>query len=237
MNKRIWELDAFRGSCILGMLAVHLIYDLVELFGLVSWSYSPVFSFIKNWGGTLFILLSGLCATLGSHSFRRGLWIFGFGMLCSAVTCWLYLLGLADSSMLIWFGVLHCLGACMMLWSQFEVLPTWALVLTGLLLCAAGCWFLQFTIPIPHLFAFGLETPQFCSADYFPLLPYFGFFLLGSALGRTLYRKQRTLLPKVDLQIPVIRFLSACGRNSLAIYLLHQPVLVVLLSIISFLVT
>lgn len=237
MKKRIWELDAFRGVCILGMLAVHLIYDLVELFRLVSWTYSPVFSFIKNWGGTLFILLSGLCATLGSHSFRRGLWTFGFGMLCSAVTCWLYLLGLADSSVLIWFGVLHCLGVCMMLWSLYKILPTWALVLTGLLIVAVGCLLQSFTVPASHLFVFGLATPQFHSADYFPLFPYWGFFLLGAAVGRTLYRKQQTLFPKVDPRIPVIRFLTACGRNSLLIYLLHQPVLTVLLTIVSWLVS
>ena len=31
MKKRIWELDAARGICILGMIVVHAVYDMVEL--------------------------------------------------------------------------------------------------------------------------------------------------------------------------------------------------------------
>ena len=37
MKKRIWELDAFRGLCLLGMVLIHLIYDLTELYGFVGW--------------------------------------------------------------------------------------------------------------------------------------------------------------------------------------------------------
>ena len=31
MRKRIWELDALRGLCILGMVLVHLVYDIRDL--------------------------------------------------------------------------------------------------------------------------------------------------------------------------------------------------------------
>ena len=48
MKKRIWELDVFRGICILGVIAVHFVYDMVELYGLVKWEYPPLFSFIKD---------------------------------------------------------------------------------------------------------------------------------------------------------------------------------------------
>ena len=37
MKKRIWELDAFRGICILGVVFVHFVYDLVELYRIVDW--------------------------------------------------------------------------------------------------------------------------------------------------------------------------------------------------------
>ena len=30
MRKRIWELDALRGLCILGMVLVHLVYDCTD---------------------------------------------------------------------------------------------------------------------------------------------------------------------------------------------------------------
>ena len=35
-KQRIWELDALRGICVLGMVAVHFVYDLVELYALVD---------------------------------------------------------------------------------------------------------------------------------------------------------------------------------------------------------
>ena len=74
--------------------------------------------------------------------------------------------------------------------------------------------------------------PGFSSSDYFPLLPNFGYFLIGSAIGRLIYRKKETLLPKVNAQSPILRFLQFCGKHSLWIYLLHQPLLTGLFELI-----
>ena len=38
MRKRIWELDALRGLCILGMVLVHLVYDIRDLYGLADFA-------------------------------------------------------------------------------------------------------------------------------------------------------------------------------------------------------
>ena len=226
MKKRIWELDVFRGICILGVIAVHFVYDLVEMYGLVKWDYPALFTFVRDWGGVLFLLLSGTCVTLGSHSVRRGLIVFGCGLLISAVTAGMYLLKLYDRSIIIYFGVLHCLGICMILWPLFRKLPWWALLLIGSVLVAAG-FYLQ-ALPAPnhnYLVIFGMPAETFVSADYFPLLPHFGFFLLGSVLGKTVYRSKESLLPKVNTKNVLIRFLSFCGKQSLWLYLLHQPLL------------
>ena len=75
------------------------------------------------------------------------------------------------------------------------------------------------------LFPLGIVRPAFSSSDYFPLLPNLGYFFVGIFLGRTLYAKKRSLMPKVNSSAAPIRFLSWCGRQSLFIYLLHQPVL------------
>ena len=86
MKKRIWELDAFRGICVLGMLIVHFVYDLTELYRLVSWQPGDAFAWVQRWGGVLFLLLSGICVTLGRRSVRRGLIVFGCGLVCTAGT-------------------------------------------------------------------------------------------------------------------------------------------------------
>ena len=81
MKKRIWELDVLRGVCILGMVVVHLIYDLQTFFSLPFLADSRLFDLIKQWGGVLFLLISGICVTLGSHPVRRGLIVFACGLL------------------------------------------------------------------------------------------------------------------------------------------------------------
>lgn len=232
MKKRIWELDAFRGICILGMVLVHAVYDMVELYGIVRWEYPPAFSLIKDWGGLLFILLSGTCATLGSRSVRRGSIVLGCGVVCSLVTWGMARFGFSDQSVIIRFGVLHCLGLCMLLWPMFKKCPAWVLALIGAVLALCGLFLVRrIQTNIPWLFPLGICAPGFSSSDYFPLLPHLGFFLLGGALGKALYRDKTSLLP----QVREPRFLCFCGRQSLFIYLLHQPALALIFYVVTLL--
>lgn len=226
MKKRIWELDALRGICLLGMVIIHFVYDLVELFGILHWHYPTAYSLVQRWGGVLFLLISGICVTLGSRSVRRGIIVFGCGLIVSAVTAGMYYFGLADRSIIIYFGVLHCLGICMILWPLTKKLPAWALGILGLALTLIGLYMLQLPpVETNLLVPLGLVGRGFASSDYFPLLPNFGFFLIGAFLGRTLYRQKQTLFPKVQGKNFLLRFFMLCGRQSLWIYLIHQPVL------------
>ena len=236
MKKRIWELDALRGLCILGMVIVHFVYDLVELYALVPMAYPEWFAFVKDWGGVLFLLLSGTCATLGSGHTRRGLLVFACGMVCTAVTLGMYLLGFSGKEIIIYFGVLHCLGVCMLLWGGFRKLPTWALGVLGAALTAAGLWLRTRYVSFPWLIVLGFAPDWFASSDYFPLLPNLGFFLLGAVLGKTVYRQKTTRLPKVNAESPALRFLTLCGRHSLGIYLLHQPILAGIMTLAAMIV-
>ena len=229
MKKRIWELDALRGLCILMVLAFHLIFDLVEVFRLVRWDYPGWFLLLRDWGGLIFLILSGICVTLGSRSVRRGLTVLGCGMACTAVTVSMTFFGF-HPSMIIWFGVLHCLGTCMLLWPLFQKYPWWALLLLGLTGIALGFLFLRLRVDTVWLIPLGLMFPGFASSDYFPLLPHLGFFLTGTALGKTLYGKKRSLFPSAPRWAEPLTF---CGRHSLWIYLLHQPVLYVVCLILA----
>ena len=225
MKKRIWELDAFRGICVLGMLIVHFVYDLTELYRLVSWQPGDAFAWVQRWGGVLFLLLSGICVTLGRRSIRRGLIVFGCGLVCTAVTVGMYRLGLSGNGIQIYFGVLHCLGMCMILWPVFRRLPWWVLLPLGLGIIMTGLWvFEPMRVSYPWLLPLGIQPQGLITSDYFPLFPNLGFFLLSSALAKTLYRRRQSLLPRVNDRNFLLRFLQLCGRQSLWIYLLHQPV-------------
>lgn len=235
MKKRIWELDAFRGLCLLGMVIVHLMFDLVYLYRIINWEYPLWFTFIQNWGGILFILLSGICVTLGRHHIKRGLAVFGCGLVVTLATVLMWLFGF-DESILIYFGVLHCLGVCMLLWAVFRKLPDWALIILGVAMVAAGLYLNHVTlVDFPYLLPLGFTFPGLNTSDYFPLLPNLGYFLLGAVIGRHLYARKETLFPKVNERNPIIRFLSFCGRQSLWIYLGHQPILAGLCMLIAYL--
>ncbi len=221
--KRIWELDAFRGICILGVIVVHTVFDLRYFVGL-QFSLHPLFRIIMDYGGVLFVLLSGVCVTLGSRSVRRGLILLCFAYVITAVAEGMIALGMAGDSVHIWFGILHLLGVCMLLYPLYRRLPTWAMAALGAAIVVLGYWFQTFRVEAEWLFPLGLCSPNFSAGDYFPLFPHLGWYMLGTVLGRTVYRERKSLLPKVPQDIWPVRFFSFCGRQSLWIYLAHQPV-------------
>ena len=237
VKKRIWELDALRGLLILGMVLVHLVYDLQSFLGLTVLAESPIFDFILDWGGVLFFLLSGICVTLGHHPIRRGLIVLGCGLAVSAVTYGLYALNLAGKGMIIYFGVLHCLGVCMLLWPIFRRIPWPVTALLSVTIAVAGILIDPIRFDSNMLWMpLGLKPKGFVSSDYFALFPFLGFFLMGAILGKFAYKNKTTLIPKVNPENPLISFLSRMGRWSLPVYLLHQPVLtglVMLLEVIK----
>jgi len=229
VKKRIWELDALRGVLMIAIMAYHLFYDLVFLFSLIELNtpfLKGLYRFCNDWLGSPFLFLSGLCATLGSRPVRRGLQVIGGGILITAATTGMYLLGFAGKDIIIYFGVLHCLGTCMLLWPLFKKLPTPVLLILGITLAAVGLFVVDdMRVDFPWLVPLGLVPRGFASSDYFPLLPNLGYFLIGTFLGKTLYREKQTLLPSISPSCLPVRFLSFIGRHSLILYLLHQPVL------------
>ena len=232
MNGRIWELDALRGLFILVMTGVHLVFDLGDLFGLTEFHLSGPFRQLQAWGGVAFVLLSGCCASLGRHPVRRGLQVLCCGLLVSAVTAGLAFAGFGGG-IAVWFGVLHCLGCCMLLWAFLRKLPRPGLAALSVAAILAGLWLSRQSFPFPWLLILGFMPHSFATADYFPLLPHLGFFLLGAMVGEKCYRQRKSLLPGIPERTGAIRFLGFCGRHSLLIYLLHQPAIIGLLWLLS----
>lgn len=225
--QRIGELDILRGICILGMILVHFVFDLAYFSGIVlplpGW-----FQFAGEYGHIIFILLSGICVTLGHHSFQRGAVVFAAGLLVSYVTLYADIL-LGTEELRIWFGILHLLGVSMMLYPLLQRLPNWFLLLTGAGILILGAWFSGMTVSTDLFLPLGLSSGnRYAGSDYFPLFPGLGWFLVGICLGRILYKEKRSLFPGIRWSSPLSHSLSFCGRHSLEIYLLHQPVLTLL---------
>ena len=230
-KSRIWELDALRGVCILCVIVVHFLFDL-SFFGGLDLTLPAWYVFLQEYGGAIFVVLSGVCVTLGSKSVRRGLIVFACGMLITAVTYGMYRLGMSGADVVVKFGVLHLLGVCMLVYPAFKKLPPAALALLGLAIAITGYAIRGIIVPQRWLFPLGLTYEGFTSSDYFPLFPQLGYFLIGAAIGKTAYREKRTLLPGAFQKTGIARFFCWCGRQSLFIYLLHQPIVYGLLELV-----
>ena len=233
---RLHLLDALRGFLLLHMIAFHGMWNLVYLFDVHAPWYKGTPGYIWQqficWS---FLLLSGFCWSMSRNHLKRGLLVFGGGVLVSLVT------GIAMPENRILFGILTCIGSCMLLLIPLEKLlkkiPSQvgtALSFSLFLLlrnCSSGSLgFERFVISrLPallyrnNLTAFlGFPPAAFFSTDYFPLLPWFFLFLTGYFLFRITSQTGWNEKLFGRGQFPLLNFL---GKNSLMVYLLHQPVL------------
>ncbi|MDD4495729.1 MAG: heparan-alpha-glucosaminide N-acetyltransferase domain-containing protein, partial [Eubacteriales bacterium] len=85
--------------------------------------------------------------------------------------------------------------------------------------------------PNNYLSFFGYTAPGFTSADYYPVFPWIGIFMFGIAAGKVLYKAKTSLL-RTDLKDNFINF---AGRNTLIVYVLHQPIIIGVLKAVQLL--
>jgi uncharacterized membrane protein len=102
----------------------------------------------------------------------------------------------------------------------------------GVIIFAAGQYILAQDLYSQSLWLlpFGVLPEGVMMPDYRPLLPWFGVVLIGLFFGNVVYARGRrpATLPE---EAPVVaRPLLPLGRNSLFIYLIHQPIVVAVLA-------
>ncbi|MFC1906028.1 heparan-alpha-glucosaminide N-acetyltransferase domain-containing protein [Chloroflexota bacterium] len=96
--------------------------------------------------------------------------------------------------------------------------------------CLVGGIFLnRLVFGFPWLLWLGLKPQSFVTLDYFPMLPWFGVFLLGIFAGKLLYPEGVRRFKFRDLNNPATKSLGFMGRHSLLIYLIHQPIALAIL--------
>lgn len=223
---RLWEIDASRGLAVILMVFFNYSFalDYFHIYRITEgWLYWWLFPRLV---AGAFILLAGLSLTLsysknkksGKH-IRRGLKVFGFGIIITIAT-WLFL-----PSGTILFGILHLIGLSVILSLFFVRLKPHQLAVIGLIIAIAGFYINQFFFGFSWLLWLGLVPSGFYTLDYFPLLPWFGIFLIGMALGKNSYRNGKSRIKQKRCS----SFFCILGRHSLLIYLTHQLILIAIL--------
>lgn len=222
---RIIGLDLARTAALVGMVTFHFTYDL-DLFGWVppGTSLTGWFWYHARLTAGSFIFLAGVSLWLAHGAGIRwpAFWrrLAKIGAAAGLVTLATYF---ALPGLTIFYGILHSIAVSSLVALLVLRLPA------GLTLALAAAVF-----ALPWLYtdpAFGgwliwtgLAPTRPLTADFEPLFPWLAPMLAGVAVAR--------LMSRFDLwrhlawpETPLLRVLAWPGRHTLAIYLIHQPVL------------
>ena len=248
---RAWELDFLRGIALILMLFMHTSWDFRYEFGVDIFSYLEAdwfWSFVHPVIVVLFVGVSGICSTFSRSNVKRGLKILAATLVLNIGTLIIY--KVTGIPCLIIFNVLSVLTCGIFLYALIAFIekktnanPNVANVIMGLIglyIVIVGCNIHYMDNASDSLFflpvGFDIAgTPPM--ADYMPLFPWLGVFLLGCVIGRTCYKDKKTLFAgKGKVMSAVARPVEFIGRHSLIIYLAHQPVIYALLFVIFLLV-
>jgi uncharacterized membrane protein len=234
---RFWEVDAARGVAIIMMVIYHTTYDLEALGGYDVDATSGNWALFADATAGLFLFLVGVSLAISRSRtsvrgwrlfgkyLARGLRIIAYGMILTGVFLVLHMGVVA-------FGILHLIGVSIILAYPFLKLRFTNLVL-GSLLFAVGQYVLAQDLVSENywLLPFGVVPEGVIMPDYRPLLPWFGVVLIGLFFGNMIYAAGRRPASLPDKAPLPARPLLPLGRNSLFIYLIHQPIVIALLAL------
>jgi uncharacterized membrane protein len=224
---RIAAIDLARGIAIVAMVVYHTAFDLSGN-GLIATDVAsdPYWKIFARLIAGTFLVLVGIGLVLATRNgldwrryFRRLAFIAGGAVLVTVATYWF------DRSTFVFFGILHEIAVASVLALPFLWAPLWLTAIVAVAVIAAP-WFL--THPFfeqPRLWWVGLTPQPPPTIDYVPVLPWFGIVLLGVIAGHVVARYGATLA-RFRPTDAVSNLLMLAGRWSLAIYLIHQPLIV-----------
>lgn len=225
---RIAAIDIARGAALVAMAIYHFAWDL-EFFGYVP----PGMTAVGGWKlfarciASSFLFLVGVSLFLGhGKGIRwRGYWrrlamVAGAALAISVVTY------IAVPTGFIFFGILHQIALASVLGLAFLRPPAVVTLIVAAVVIAAPHYLRSPFFDDPWWWWTGLSENRPRSNDYVPVFPWFAAVLFGIAAAKIaeragLFARLATLgAPKWTWP------LAFGGRHSLAVYLIHQPVLI-----------
>lgn len=224
---RLDVVDAARGIAILAMFVYHLAWNMAY-FGYLGRAIveDPLWRGFAISIAASFLFLVGVSLVLATRNgvkWRRFFWRLGFLIVAAGlVTGATYVL---FPNAFIFFGILHAIALSSLLGLVFLKLPLSLVAIAALAVFLAPAFFAD---PYFNSWAWrwlGLMTyfPQ--TNDYEPILPWFSATLTGILAARmALKTGLLARLAAWRASSPPAQLLCFGGRNSLVIYLLHQPV-------------
>ena len=222
-SERVASVDALRGLAILAMVAYHFAFDL-RFFGLIGADFENDRFWLAARATivTSFLLLAGVSLALADRAgvawtrFLRRIALIASCALAASIASYVIY-----PQTYIYFGILHCIALSLLVARPLASRPAAAVAL-GVLVVAAGLLIAHPAFDHRSTSWIGFTTYKPATQDYVPVFPWLGVVLLGVGLGHALLRAQFRPLAALG-RAP--RPLLWMGRHSLAIYMVHQPIL------------
>ncbi len=213
------------------MVVYHAAFDLSYFFGKDIQPLEGGWLTFQRLTAFLFLFLVGVSFVVSKNqsdrylkrAYKRALKIIGCGMLITFVT---YLI--VGPDLYIRFGILHMIGVSLMLLPLFSIFKEWN-ALIGVLIIY-GTKMIDFPNASTNLLLpIGITRADFASLDYYSLFPWFGIILIGFATGEFIYVRLKRM-PRATPRWTRLMIIPA--KKSLWIYMIHQPILIGILSLI-----
>lgn len=237
-KSRIELIDAARGGALIAMAIYHFAWDL-EFFGYAT----PGMTAVGGWRlfarsiASSFLFLVGfslLLAHVRGVRWRSFWWrMLQVGGAAAAITLVTYF---ATPDAFIFFGILHHIALASLVGLLFLRVPAAAIAAIAVGVIALPALWRSDVFNGMALAWTGLAAVNPRSNDFVPLFPWFGAVLLGMATAK-IARASGWTERAAGKPLPGwTRPLQFAGQHSLAVYLLHQPVLIGLIFLASLVV-
>ena len=225
--ERIHFLDFIRGFAIIVMVVHHAAFDLTAFYDVqIPFLDTIVFNIIRTIFALAFIIISGISTGLSRNPMRRGIIVLLAAAAVSIVTF------TVTPELPIRFGILHFMGSAMLLTVLLKkvltAIPRYIALPLFTILFLVSIFLFPVNSDISFLFPIGVISRGFASADYYPLIPWIFAFFFGIYLSKPLLERRASKWI-YDFKFPFINF---CGRQTLWIFLFHQPVLLAIFWIV-----
>ena len=228
---RIPLIDQARGVALIAMAIYHFTWDL-GFFGYIEPDTATTGGwriFARLIAGS-FLFLVGFSLVLGHQKgFQPRPFFIRLGKIGLAAAAITVATWFAFPQTFIFFGILHAIAAASLIGLLFVRLPVAVTLLAAAAAVAAPLYLRAPLFDHPALWWVGLSIEVPRSNDYVPLLPWIAPVLLGIALARLFVANplpERLAGYGTTTKVWWKTLLERAGRHSLAIYLIHQPLLI-----------